>query len=102
MNIEEITSDHINQWMQRQLAKAHERDNYANIDVGISQFKGNPATATFAVWHSADLQSRGRNSIEECFEDLAAITPLVIVETKRAAAQKLMDEAAEIEKSLTN
>ena len=87
--------------MQIQLAKAHERHEYANIDIGISQYRGNPARAAFSVFHSPELQSIDKATIEECFAEIAEITPAVVAAKKRAEAAKLMEEADKLEQEGT-
>ena len=92
-----ITSEDVSAWMQQQLAKAHERNQYATISVEIGQWKGTTTEARFKVWHSSDLQSGSKATIEECFDEIAGITPAVAAAKKRAEAAKLMEEADKLE-----
>lgn len=98
MTPQQITSEDVAAWIQIQLAKAHERNNYASINVEISQYKGNDAKTKFNVWHSTEVKSSDRATIEDCFDEIAGITPAVAAAKKRAEAAKLMEEADKLEK----
>lgn len=101
MTPQEITSEDVAAWMQIQLAKAHKRDKYACITVEICQYKGNEAKAKFSVWHSTEVKSSDKPTIEECFDEIAGITPAVAAAKKRAKAAKLMEEADKLEQEGT-
>ena len=101
---QEITSEDVADWMQIQLAKAHKRHKYANIDISIWQYRGNPTRAAFSVFHSSELQSIDKATIEECFAEIAeiaGITPAVVAAKKRAEAASLMEEADKLEQEGT-
>lgn len=99
---QEITSEDVAAWMQIQLAKAHERHEYANITVQLNSYKdGGPSRAKFQIYHAPDLQSPLKNSIEECFDEISGTTPAVTAAKKRAEAAKLMEEADKMEKEGT-
>jgi hypothetical protein len=100
ININEITSAHVAEWMQLQLAKAHEKLEYANLTVQIGQFRGYSAAAYFDVYSGLDIKSGNLPSIEECFakidEILAEQTPAKKAERLQAQAATLITEANRI------
>jgi hypothetical protein len=88
-----ITSAQVSEWMQQQLAKAHEIHDYANITVGISSYREQVTSAEFNIYCGQFHKSENHNNIEKCFDDLAAIPLRKISAFKRDLAAKLLDEA---------
>lgn len=92
-----ITEQQVSEWMQEQLAKAHEMSEYGHVAVSINQMKGHAAIPEFSVYLGRDRSSGNMKSIGECFEAVKAITPESIAKTKREQAEKLIAEAIAIE-----
>ena len=92
-----ITSKEVSEWMQQQLAKAHEIHDYANITVGISSYREVVASAEFNIYCGQFRKSKNHNNIEKCFDDLAEIPPQKISDFKRDLAAKLLAEADELD-----
>jgi hypothetical protein len=88
-----ITSKNVSEWMQQQLAKAHEAQDYANITVGISSYREQATSAEFNIYCGQFHKSENHSNIEDCFDDLAAIPPQKISDFKRDQAVKLLAQA---------
>ena len=91
IEITEITSEHVAEWMQMQLAKAHERNNYADISVGINATKGEHTKPRFNLYINSSLVSNGQLSIEECFE---SVDQQIAENTPESRANRLEAQAA--------
>jgi hypothetical protein len=100
IDINEITSAHVAEWMQMQLAKAHEKLAYADVSVSINQQRGFPATPRFGIYGGQHITVADLPSIEECFaridEILAEQTPAKKAERLQAQAATLITEANRI------
>ena len=88
-----ITSEQVSEWMQQQLAKAHEIHDYANITVGISSYREQVTSAEFNIYCGQFHKSENHSNIEDCFDDLAAIPLRKISDFKRDQAAKLLAQA---------
>ena len=98
----QITSEQVAEWMQQQLAKAHELSDYAHVTVEINQYKVTPTAAKFRIFCGKGFETRDHQTIEDCFEQLAAITPKSQADQLREQAARLLAAADEIEAKASN
>ena len=98
-----MTSNEINQWMQRQLAKVHEHHEYGHIIIEISQFRPTQTNTRFSIYTGSNGPNSGeRSSIEACFERLESLKndPAVIrkeAERFRSLAETYEQKAKQLE-----
>ena len=95
---ETITSEDVAEWMKQQLAKAHQLNNYAHLQVEINASTQYPdAPVKFSIYLTQFYGTRDRESFEECFEELSEMPRVSIAEQKRKQAAALLAEADKLE-----
>jgi len=91
-----ITSADVSAWLVEQLAKAHEYNDYAHINLQVHAFKGTKCVPYFKIYLGTEHNSQDRLTIEECFADLDGETPRTIADRLLEKAAALTSEANKI------
>jgi hypothetical protein len=91
IEINEITSAHVAEWMQMQLAKAHEKLAYADLSVSINQQRGYQAAPRFSIYAGEHIKACNLPSMEECFTKIAEV---LAGQTPEKKAERLIEQAA--------
>jgi hypothetical protein len=77
--------------MQMQLAKAHEKLDYADLSVSINQQRGYQATPRFGIYAGEHIKVWNLPSMEECFTEIAEV---LADQTPEKKAERLIEQAA--------
>lgn len=92
-----ITSQDVARWVLEQMGKAHQSFPYVDISVSVFGQVGCENKVVFSIWHNDTFKSSSRESIEECFDIIQAVTPKTAATEKRERAAKLLAEADQLE-----